>query len=115
MAGGNKALRERMLNHKVFLETLYFGNARKNKLVLKHASEEQLKLLLEILSQIATAQIPIHQLTVNKVKRARRLPKLKDIMENLECYLNMTAETQQKKLFQFVSLFPDLLKPLFNK
>ena len=115
MEGANAELRQEMLKHKKFLLALYKGSPRKNKTLMKHASAGQLQTLLKVLARIGLGEIPITKESADKLRLSKRQPKLSTLVKNEECLLTMNNETLLKKLVQFSSLFPHLLKPLFEK
>lgn len=111
-------LRNLMLQNKPFLRALFESQQAKNtKKLLLESSEEQANLLIRILFFITQGEIPIKKQNFEILEESKKLLLLHKHFQT-ELKLNkLLTSTLQKKiiiLFKFVSVFHNLLYPLFK-
>lgn len=111
-------LREFMIKEKSFLKNLYSGNPLYNRNILAFATQFQLNVLIRVLYNIVTAQIPLKKVHYQNLIKSKK----RRVLENRLCNLKklkevISSERQEKIKFlnNFLSIYPSLLYLIFNE
>lgn len=113
---GHQKLRKKLLMHKAFLKSLYSEKCGKvNVIRIERSTKKERGVLFQIMFCICQGHIPIKKQDFEKIRQANRKPKLQDIGKNLKKFLRSSESEQKKVLKQFSSLFPQLLRQLFEQ
>ena len=108
----SKTLKKSVHKEKKFLSKLYLSNNKykKNK-ILKHASDKQIDVLINVLLLIVKGEIPLKKFHFETIKKSKRVPFLMRLNESM-------LEEDRKKKENFlcnITTYRELLHVLFNK
>ena len=110
-------LRNNLIKEKDFLFAIYSDAPRLCSARLAISTPNQLKVLLQVLFHLSSGAIPIKAKHFEKIVQARKLATLNRLSEKsqLVSLLQESLSDQKKYARKFISLYPALLFPLFNK
>ncbi len=98
----------------VLLYRLFKHKERQNRSDIAEATNFQLNTLLRILFCISVGHIPVKKSSYLKLKRSKRRLILKKMRFRIKKMLVRPLSEKRRFLSNFVSLYPDLLLPLFS-
>lgn len=110
-------LRSFMQRNRVFLHLLYSDTKKNTSNRLTLCTNFQCNVLLHILHNIANGIIPLSSKDAHTIKKTRKVKVLQRIEGGKEFRHLLKSSRDQKVLFlrQFTSLYPLLLKSLFEE
>ena len=110
-------VRKYMLKNRIFLHLLYSDKKANTTQRLSVCTNYQANVLLHILNKIVIGEIPMKKTDFLALKRTRRLKFLKKVESGPEFnkLIKSTRENKVRYLKQFTTLFPKLLKQIFEE
>ena len=109
-------VRKYMLKNRVFLHLLFTDKKSNTTQRLSVCTNYQANVLINILNKIVTGEIPLKKTDFQALKRTRRLKFLKKVETGSELtkLLRSSRDNKVRYLKQFTTLFPRLLRQLFE-